>query len=224
MSSGLETLTKERKIILLDENGKKIGDDRISDDLIIENEQISLNLIHDALESERWNRRQGTRKTKTRSEVSGGGKKPYRQKGTGYARQGSIRAPQFRGGATVFGPQPQDFYKKVNKKKKKVAYKHLLNLKLAQNIVYKIKGFNLNTYSTKTVYNILKSAQLIPSNVITLVYDDEEPYLYKSANNIALLKLVSGKRPTFPELYYNSIILFTEKGYEDFINILKNDA
>jgi large subunit ribosomal protein L4 len=224
MSSGLETLTKERKIILLDENGKKIGDDRISDDLIIENEQISLNLIHDVLESERWNRRQGTRKTKTRSEVSGGGKKPYRQKGTGYARQGSIRAPQFRGGATVFGPQPQDFYKKVNKKKKKVAYKHLLNLKLAQNIVYKIKGFNLNTYSTKTVYNILKCAQLIPSNVITLVYDDEEPYLYKSANNIALLKLVSGKRPTFPELYYNSILLFTEKGYEDFINILKNDA
>jgi large subunit ribosomal protein L4 len=218
----VETLSKERKIILLDENGNQIGSEGLIDDIIIENDKISLSLIHEVLEAERWNRRQGTRKTKTRSEVSGGGKKPYRQKGTGHARQGSIRAPQFRGGATVFGPQPQDFYKKINPKMRKVALKQLLNLKAAQNALYRIKAFNLNNFSTKTVYNTLKNANLIPSNTITLVYNDDEPYLFKSANNIALLKLVSSIRPTLPELYFNSILLFTDKGYQDFINILKN--
>ncbi|GIX42820.1 MAG: 50S ribosomal protein L4 [Leptospiraceae bacterium] len=219
----LELLTtQDRKILLLDENGNQIGEDKLDQDIIIENDKISINLIHNVLEAERWNRRQGTRKTKTRSEVRGGGKKPYRQKGTGYARQGSIRAPQFRGGATVFGPQPQDFYKKINPKMRKLAFKQLLNIKSAQNALYKIKGFKLETFSTKTVYNTLKNANLLPANLITLVYNDDEPYLYKSANNIALLKLVSGKRPTFPEMYYNSVLLFTEKGFEDFINIIKN--
>ncbi len=217
----IETLSKERKIILLDENGNNTGIENLIDDIIIENDQLSVSLIHDVLEAERWNRRQGTRKTKTRSEVSGGGKKPYRQKGTGHARQGSIRAPQFRGGATVFGPQPQNFYKKINPKMRKLALKQLINLKAAQNALYKIKAFKLEKFSTKTVYNTLKNANLIPTNTITLVYNDDEPYLYKSANNISLLKLVSSIRPTLPELYFNSILLFTEKGYQDFINILK---
>jgi large subunit ribosomal protein L4 len=217
----LETLNKERKIILLDETGNQTGKENLVEDIIIENENISISLIHDVLEAERWNRRQGTRKTKTRSEVSGGGKKPYRQKGTGHARQGSTRAPQFRGGATVFGPQPQNFYKKINPKMRKLALKQLINLKSAQNALYKIKAFKLENFSTKTVYNTLKNANLIPANTITLIYNDDEPYLYKSANNISLLKLVSSVRPTLPELYYNSILLFTEKGYIDFINILK---
>jgi len=217
----LETLNKERKIILLDETGNQTGKENLVEDIIIENENISISLIHDVLEAERWNRRQGTRKTKTRSEVSGGGKKPYRQKGTGHARQGSTRAPQFRGGAIVFGPQPQNFYKKINPKMRKLALKQLINLKSAQNALYKIKAFKLENFSTKTVYNTLKNANLIPANTITLIYNDDEPYLYKSANNISLLKLVSSVRPTLPELYYNSILLFTEKGYIDFINILK---
>ena len=217
----LETLSKERKIILLDENGNQTGTENLLEDIIIENEKISISLIHDVLEAERWNRRQGTRKTKTRSEVSGGGKKPYRQKGTGHARQGSIRAPQFRGGATVFGPQPQNFYKKINPKMRKLALKQLLNLKSAQNSLYKINAFKLDKFSTKTVYKTLENAQLVPTNTITLVYNDQEPYLFKSANNIGLLKLVSSIRPTLPELYFNSILLFTDKGYQDFINILK---
>ncbi len=214
-------LDKERKIKILDINGNKKDEINLPDEFLYDNDEISIYLIQNVLEAERWNRRQGTRSTKTRSEVSGGGKKPYRQKGTGYARQGSIRAPQFRGGATVFGPRPVEFYKKINPKMRKLAIKYILNIKSAQGVLYKIDKFELDKYSTKTVYNTLKNANLLPNNTITLVYDDEEKYLYKSANNIPLIKLISAKRPTIPELYYNSILLFTDEGFKSFINIIK---
>ncbi len=216
------TLSKEREIILLDSQGNPKGIESLPNDLILENEKISIHLIHFVLESERWNRRQGTRNTKTRSQVSGGGRKPYKQKGTGYARQGSIRAPQFRGGAVVWGPRPTEFHKKVNLKMRKLAYKQILNLKSSLKQIYKIDNFPLETYSTKQVYNILKSAKLVPSHTITLVYDDGEPYLFKSAINIPNIILVSSNRPTVPELYNNSILLFTQEGYKNFIEKIQN--
>ncbi len=214
-------LDKQRKIKILDFNGNKKDEINLPDDLICNNDEISIHLIQTVLEAERWNRRQGTRSTKTRSEVSGGGKKPYRQKGTGYARQGSIRAPQFRGGATVFGPRPVEFYKKINPKMRKLAIKYILNIKSAQGILYKIDKFELEKYSTKTVYNTLKNAELLPNNTISLVYDDDEKYLYKSSNNIPLIKLISARRPTIPELYYNSILLLTDEGFKTLINLIK---
>lgn len=217
----LTTLSKERDIILLDSQGNQKGKESLPEELILDNEKISIHLIHRVLESERWNRRQGTRSTKSRSFVSGGGRKPYQQKGTGYARQGSIRAPQFRGGAVALGPKPTIFYKKINVKMRKLAYKHILNLKSSLKQVYRIDSFELNTYSTKQVYNVLKNAKLVPSHTITLVYHDNEPYLFKSAINIANLVLVSAIRPTVPELYNNSILLFTKAGFDNFIERIK---
>lgn len=216
------TLSTERDIVLLDSQGNQKGKESLSNDIILENEKISIELIHHVLESERWNRRQGTRKTKSISEVSGGGRKPYKQKGTGYARQGSIRATQFRGGAVALGPQPVVFYKKVNPKMRKLAFKQILNLKSSLKQIYKIDQFQLNDYTTKQVYNVLKTANLLPSHTITLVYHDDEPYLFKSAVNISNLILVSSNRPTVPELYNNSVLLFTKAGYDNFIEKLKN--
>ncbi len=215
-------LPEIRNIIILDKNGNQVNIENLPAEIIVESKDISLSLIHDVLEAERWNRRQGTRKTKTISEVTGGGRKPYRQKGTGYARQGSIRATQFRGGATVFGPQPVDFHKKVNYKARKIALTYLLNFKASQNILYLIKDLKLDKYSTKTIYNILKKSKLIPENVLSFVYSDNDPYLYKSANNIPFLKMINSLRPTMPELYYNTGIVFTDNSYNEFLQVLKN--
>ncbi len=213
-------LKLDRKIIVLDQNGNQKEELQLKDNLTIEIDERSYQIIHFVLEAERFNRRQGTRKTKTRSEVSGGGKKPYKQKGTGYARQGSIRAPQFKGGAVVFGPQPQDFYKKVNPKLKKLAYKILLNIKAEKKRLYLLENFQISDYSTKTVYNLLKTAKLLPLNTISFLYDDE-PYLYKSANNIEQIQMVHCQRPTMPELYYNDIMFFTKNAYEKFTKLLE---
>ncbi|MCS7204672.1 MAG: 50S ribosomal protein L4 [Leptospiraceae bacterium] len=214
------TLPKERKIILLDKNGQKIGEENLLDEFQIDNEHISLHLIHEVLEIERWNRRQGTRKTKTISEVSGGGRKPYRQKGTGYARQGSIRAPQFRGGATVFGPRPQDFYKKVNKKVRTLALKQVLNLKSSIKAIYKIEGFPLSGFSTKTVYQVLKRANLLPNHQVAIIHNNE-PYLYHSSRNIENVNLIAGSRPTMPELFYSNFLLFTNEGFQNFLSVIR---
>lgn len=214
--SNIET----RIIKILDSNGNQKEERTLEKNLQLEITDKSYHILHFALEAERWNRRQGTRKTKTISEVSGGGKKPYKQKGTGYARQGSIRAPQFKGGATIFGPQPQDFFKKVNPKLRKLAYKILLNIKSKNNQLYIIEDLKLEKYSTKHIYNILKNAKLIPSNTISFVFNDQEPYLYKSANNIPYLEMISGLRPKLPEMYYNSILFFTKQAYDDFKKIV----
>ncbi|MFN3603991.1 MAG: 50S ribosomal protein L4 [Leptonema sp. (in: bacteria)] len=211
----------EKKLLVLDSQGNLKSEQPLEEQYLIEIDDKSYNLLHFALEAERWNRRQGTRKTKTRSEVSGGGKKPYKQKGTGYARQGSIRAPQFKGGATVFGPQPQNFYKKVNPKIKKLVYKILLNIKAINNQLYLIDNFPLSDYSTKAVYQTLKNANLLPFNTISLLFEDSEPYLLKSAMNIPNIDTISSLRPTLPEMYYNSILIFTSKGYENFKKVLE---
>lgn len=214
------TTEMNRKIIVLDETGKIKEELQLENNLISEIDEKSYKIIHFVLEAERWNRRQGTRNTKTRSEVSGGGKKPYKQKGTGYARQGSIRATQFKGGAVAFGPKPQNFFKKVNPKQKKIAYKFILNIKAKNNQLYLIDKIPLAEYSTKTVYNFLKTSKLLPTNTISFLYDDE-PYLYKSANNIPQIEMLHCLRPNIPELYYNNIMLFTKNAYEKFKKILE---
>lgn len=211
---------ENRIIKVLDSNGNFKEDRELEKNLQIEVTDNSYHILHFVLEAERWNRRQGTRKTKTISEVSGGGKKPYKQKGTGYARQGSIRAPQFKGGATVFGPQPQEFYKKVNSKLRKLAYKILLNIKSKNNQLYIIDDLKLEKYSTKQIFSVLNNAKLIPSNTISFIFNDSEPYLYKSANNIPYLEMVSSLRPKIPEMYNNSILFFTKQAYEDFKKIV----
>ncbi len=129
------------------------------------------------------NRRQGTHATKGRSYVSGGGKKPFRQKGTGRARQGSIRAPHFVGGGRVFGPQPRDYSQKVNKKVKKLARRSALTYKAKDNKILVVENFNYDTPSTKKMIELLKNFDLEGKKVL-LCTAEYAPTIVKSAGNL----------------------------------------
>ncbi len=129
------------------------------------------------------NRRQGTHATKGRSFVSGGGKKPFRQKGTGRARQGTIRAPHFVGGGRVFGPQPRDYSQKVNKKVKKLARKSALSYKAKEGKIVVVQDFNYEKPSTKALLNMLKNFELDNKKVL-LCTAEYAPTVVKSAGNL----------------------------------------
>lgn len=134
------------------------------------------------------NRRQGTHATKGRSEVSGGGKKPFRQKGTGRARQGSIRAPHFVGGGRLFGPKPRDYSQKVNKKVKKLARRSALSYKAKDNKILVVENFNYEKPSTKNVIQLLTNFELEDKKVL-LCTADYDPAVVKSAANLRNLEV-----------------------------------
>ncbi len=128
-------------------------------------------------------RRQGTHATKSRSQVSGGGRKPFRQKGTGRARQGTIRAPQYVGGGRVFGPKPRDYSLKINKKVRKLARRSALSYKVKENKLIVIQDFNYEKPSTKNMINLLKNFNLDDKKVL-LCTAEHSPMLVKSASNL----------------------------------------
>ncbi len=129
------------------------------------------------------NKRQGTHSTKGRSSVSGGGRKPFKQKGTGRARQGTIRAPHHVGGGRVFGPSPRDYTSKINKKVKKLARKSVLTDKLNKKQIYIVEDFNFNEPKTKDFINFMNSLEVEAKKVLLLT-SGYSPELYKSAENL----------------------------------------
>lgn len=152
------------KIQVVDMTGKKVGDIDLADSVFgIEVNEASM---HDVVVNMLANARQGTQSALTRSEVSGGGRKPWRQKGTGHARQGSTRAPQWRHGGVVFAPKPRDYSYRLNKKVRRLALKSALSVKCADNQIIVLEELKLDSYSTKTVANMLKA---VDSNKKTLI-------------------------------------------------------
>ena len=153
------------------------------------------------------NRRQGTHATKGRSYVSGGGKKPFRQKGTGRSRQGTIRAPQYVGGGRVFGPKPRDYSQKVNKKVKKLARKSALSYKAQENKILVVENFTYEKPSTKNMINLLQNFELENKNVL-LCTADNAPMVVKSANNLFKVQIrESATFSTYDVLKADTIIL-----------------
>ena len=138
--------------------------------------------MYDALVMQMASRRQGTADTKGRSEVSGGGRKPYRQKGTGRARQGTIRAPQWRGGGTVFGPKPRSYAVKVNKKVVRLAKKVLLSNRLANNSLVVVDEIKLESIKTKEFVKVLDALKV--SGKVIVVLAEENPELTCASNNV----------------------------------------
>ena len=135
-----------KKQPILDLTGTKVGDLTLNENVwgITPNDAV----LYDAITLARNSQRQGTAKTKTRSEVSGGGRKPWRQKGTGHARQGSTRAPQWVGGGTVFGPQPRTYFKKMNRKERRLALRSALSYKTQDQELIVLDNLNLETNKT----------------------------------------------------------------------------
>ena len=146
---------------------------------------VNEHLVHMAVVAQLANKRQGTQKAKTRSEVSGGGRKPWRQKGTGHARQGSTRAPQWTGGGVVFAPVPRDYSFKMNKKEKRAALKSALSAKVAENKFIVIDEIAFAAHKTKNFANVLKNLDVKKALV---VLEDGNTNAEISAKNIADVK------------------------------------
>ncbi len=158
-----------KKQSVLNIKGEKVKDITLSETVwgIVPNDTV----LYDAITLTRNAQRQGTAATKTRSEVSGGGRKPWRQKGTGRARQGSTRAPHWVGGGVVFGPQPRDYDKKMNRKERRLALKSALAYKVINNELVVVDSFNAETAKTKDMKNILNIFEA--NNTVTLIVVSE---------------------------------------------------
>ena len=144
--------------------------------------EINEHLVHLAVVRQLSNNRQGTQKAKTRSEVSGGGRKPWRQKGTGHARQGSIRAPQWTGGGVVFAPVPRDYEVKMNKKERRAALKSALTSKVQENKLVVVDSLALAEAKTKEMQKVLTNLKADKALVVTA---DDDQKVVLSARNIA---------------------------------------
>ena len=165
---------------------------------------INEHLVHMAVVAQLANKRQGTQKAKTRSEVSGGGRKPWRQKGTGHARQGSTRSPQWTGGGVVFAPVPRDYSFKMNKKEKRAALKSVLTSKVQENKFIVLDELKLAEVKTKEMKKVLDNLKV--NNALVIIGDDSENVAL-SARNIAGVQTASVNTiNVFDMLKYNTII------------------
>ena len=166
--------------------------------------EVNEHLVHMAVVSQLANNRQGTQKAKTRSEVSGGGRKPWRQKGTGHARQGSTRAPQWTGGGVVFAPVPRDYSFKMNKREKRAALKSALTSRVEENKFIVIDEINFEEAKTKNFANILKNLDVSKALV---VLEDDNKNAELSARNIADVKTAKTNTiNVYDILKYNTVI------------------
>ena len=168
------------KLAVLDKTGKKVSDIELKDEIFaIEPNKSAMHLV---VVNYLANQRQGTQSTLTRSEVSGGGKKPWKQKGTGRARQGSPRAPQWTHGGIALGPKPRDYGFDVNKKVRRLAMKSALSSKVAADEMIVVDDFSMDAIKTKEMANILSAVKAGKKTLIVL--PEKNDVLYKSARNI----------------------------------------
>ncbi len=159
--------------------GAQVGTIELSDSIFAV--PVNEHLVHQAVVAQLANKRQGTQKAKTRSEVRGGGRKPWRQKGTGHARQGSIRAPQWTGGGVVFAPTPRDYSVKMNKKEKQLAMKSVLTSKVNESKFIVLDELKLAEIKTKQIKAVLDNLKVEKALIVTKEKDD---VVVKSANNL----------------------------------------
>ena len=160
--------------------GKEVGTIELSDAIF--NVEVNEHLVHMAVVQQLANKRQGTQKAKTRSEVSGGGRKPWRQKGTGHARQGSTRAPQWTGGGIVFAPVPRDYSFKLNKKEKRAALKSVLTDKVQNGKLIVLDELKLDEIKTKKFVAVMDNLKVC-KGLVVIAENDET--IVKSAKNVA---------------------------------------
>ena len=192
------------KIDVYNIEGKKVNDVELKEDIfgIIPNEE----LVHSVIVNYLANQRQGTQSTKTRSEVSGGGKKPWRQKGTGRARQGSIRAPQWIKGGIALGPKPRSYKYTVNKKERQLAIKSLLSSKVLENNLVVVDSLPLKEIKTKEMVKALSNLKVEGKALIMLPEKNEN--VQKSARNIEGVKTtLVGTINVYDLLKYNKLVL-----------------
>ena len=182
--------------------GKEVGTIDLNDAVF--GVEVNEHLVHMAVVNQLANNRQGTQKAKTRSEVSGGGRKPWRQKGTGHARQGSTRAPQWTGGGVVFAPTPRDYSFKMNKKEKRAALKSALSSRVEENKFIVIDELKFDEIKTKKFQEVLNNLHV---NKALVVLEDGNTNVEISAKNIPAVKTAhTNTINVYDILKYNTVI------------------
>ena len=167
--------------------------------------EVNEHLVHLAVVNRLANMRQGTQKAKTRSEVSGGGRKPWRQKGTGHARQGSTRAPQWTGGGVVFAPTPRDYSLKMNKKERRAALKSVLTSKVQENKLIVLEDLKLDEIKTKAMQNVLNNLNV--SKAMVVLADNDQNVVLSARNIPDVITALPGTINVYDVLKYNTLIL-----------------
>ena len=171
------------KVSVYNMEGSQVGEIELSDAVF--GVKVNEHLVHMAVLQQLANNRQGTQKAKTRSEVSGGGRKPWRQKGTGHARQGSTRAPQWTGGGVVFAPTPRDYSFKLNKKEKPLALKSALTSRVAEEKIFVLDALKMDEVKTKKFQAVLDALKV---NKALVVLEENDQNVILSARNIPNVK------------------------------------
>ena len=190
-------------VALYDIKGQNIGDIALSENVF--GQPVNTAVMHEVVVAHLANCRQGTQSAKTRSEVSGGGKKPWRQKGTGRARQGSTRSPQWRHGGVVFAPKPRDYTIRVNKKVKRLAMKSALSSKVEGNELLVFDALNIEAPKTKEMVKVLKAVDV---NKALIVLADKDDAVERASANIPGVKTtLVGTLNVYEILKYEKLIL-----------------
>lgn len=193
-----------------DANGKQAGTHELADSVF--GIEPNIGVMHQVVRAQRASWRAGTHDTRTRGKVSGGGKKPWRQKGTGRARQGSIRAPQWRGGGTVFGPHPRSYAFKVNAKEVKLAMRSALSGKLADDELIVVDGFDFEKPSTKAAVAALEALGV--EGRTTIVVGDEDVNSFLSFRNIPTVDILGAHDINTYELVDNKKLIITKEALD----------
>ena len=183
--------------------GKEVGAIELNDAVF--GVEVNEHLVHMAVVAQLANKRQGTQKAKTRSEVSGGGRKPWRQKGTGHARQGSTRAPQWTGGGMVFAPVPRDYTIRLNKKEKRAALKSVLTSKVQENKFIVVDELKFDEIKTKAMKNVL--ANLKADKALVILNDNDQNVVLSARNIEGVETALTNTINVFDLLKHNTVVV-----------------
>ncbi|GIO22951.1 50S ribosomal protein L4 [Oceanobacillus sp. J11TS1] len=198
------------KVALLKQDGSNVGEIELNDAVF--GIEPNTHVLHEAVVMQRASLRQGTHDVKNRSEVRGGGRKPWRQKGTGRARQGSIRSPQWVGGGTVFGPTPRSYSYKLPKKVRRLALKSALSSKVKEEGLFVLEAITIDAPKTKEVINILNGLKVEEKALIVLSENDET--VARSANNLQNVKVLTVEELNILDLLTHDKLIITKDAAE----------
>jgi len=194
------------KVALLKQDGSNAGDIDLNESVF--GIEPNTHVLHEAAVMQQASLRQGTHAVKNRSEVSGGGRKPWRQKGTGRARQGSIRSPQWVGGGTVFGPTPRSYSYKLPKKVRRLALRSALSSKVKEDNLVVLDGISIEAPKTKEVVNMLEALKVADKALI--VTDNRDEVVARSANNLQSVKVLTVEELNVLDLLTHDKLILTK--------------
>ena len=205
-------------VVLYKQDGSQVGQIELSEHVF--GQEDNQQAIFDTIVAERAAMRQGTQKAKTRHEVSGGGRKPWRQKGTGRARQGSIRAPQWRGGGVVFAPTPRSHAIKVNKKVVRLAMRCALSTKVRENQIFVLEDLQLESFKTKGLLQVLDALNVGPNKII-VVLAEANGNVELAGRNIPYVQVSTQSHTSVYQMMNADTLVVTKAAIEKYEEVLK---